>query len=216
MLSEKRPDFVVINPLLSNFVKETAQCPLVIQQQLLIFLLYLLSHNLNASDLKQAIDMTISPLFATLLSPPPSPQTLLRRSSGFRGSGFNSSTNVVSNSQFTRCAYLVTAMLKVSYSMNHQIREVIYPRLQPAFVMIAQTLCEVCRKNDTSANYENCRILWNFVLYATVILRGRKEEYGQFLPLVASLLEQLPSVLHQLSVSPKSILCICSQDLSCS
>lgn len=199
---------VVLPPLLSGFLKETAQCPLVIQQQLLIFLLYLLCHNSRGNELKQAIDAVIAPLFATLLtSSASSVESAPRRSASFRGNPFNASTSIVLNSQFTRSAYLVTAMLRVSYSMNIQVRSVIYPRLLPALSVVAQILCEVCCKSESASNYENCRILWNFVLYAAMVLRSHKDEYAQFLPMVGSLLQQLPGVLQRLAAQPKSRLC---------
>lgn len=239
----------VLPPLLSGFLKETAQCPLVIQQQLLIFLLYLLCHNSRGDELKQAIDAVIAPLFATLLHSsaqsvqsgqmgplgplgPLGPMGQLGTSSGQlgqmgsssnqlgqlgqlgpsgqlgprRGGGYRGSTSVVLNSQFTRSAYLVTAMLRVSYSMNSHVRSVIYPRLLPALRVVAQILGEVCGKSESASNYENCRILWNFVLYAATILRSRKEEYPRFLPMAASLLQQLPAVLQRLAAHPKSTL----------
>ena len=217
----------VLSPLLSGFLKETAQCPLVIQQQLLIFLLYLLCHNSRGDELKQAIDAVIAPLFATLLHSSaqsvqsnqmgplgqlgssnklgqlgqlgPSSQLGPSGAAGARrGVNYRGSTSVVLNSQFTRSAYLVTAMLRVSYSMNSQVRSVIYPRLLPALGVVAQLLSEVCGKSESASNYENCRILWNFVLYAAMILRSRKDEYPRFLPMVASLLQQLPAVLQRL------------------
>ena len=123
-----------------------------------------------------------------------------------RGVNYRGSTSVVLNSQFTRSAYLVTAMLRVSYSMNSQVRSVIYPRLLPALGVVAQLLSEVCGKSESASNYENCRILWNFVLYAAMILRSRKDEYPRFLPMVASLLQQLPAVLQRLAAHPKSTL----------
>lgn len=123
-----------------------------------------------------------------------------------RGGGYRGSTSVVLNSQFTRSAYLVTAMLRVSYSMNSHVRSVIYPRLLPALRVVAQILGEVCGKSESASNYENCRILWNFVLYAATILRSRKEEYPRFLPMAASLLQQLPAVLQRLAAHPKSTL----------
>ena len=233
----------VLPPLLSGFLKETAQCPLVIQQQLLIFLLYLLCHNSRGDELKQAIDAVIAPLFATLLHSsaqsvqsgqlgplcPLGQMGQLGTSSGQlgqlgsssnqlgqlgpsgqlgprRGGGYRGSTSVVLNSQFTRSAYLVTAMLRVSYSMNSHVRSVIYPRLLPALRVVAQILGEVCGKSESASNYENCRILWNFVLYAATILRSRKEEYPRFLPMAASLLQQLPAVLQRLAAHPKSTL----------
>ena len=121
-----------------------------------------------------------------------------------RGVNYRGSTSVVLNSQFTRSAYLVTAMLRVSYSMNSQVRSVIYPRLLPALGVVAQLLSEVCGKSESASNYENCRILWNFVLYAAMILRSRKDEYPRFLPMVASLLQQLPAVLQRLAAHPKA------------
>lgn len=237
----------VLSPLLSGFLKETAQCPLVIQQQLLIFLLYLLCHNSRGDELKQAIDAVIAPLFATLLHSSaqsvqsnqmgplgplgqmgqmgssnklgqmgssnqlgqlgPSNQLGPSGAAGARrGVNYRGSTSVVLNSQFTRSAYLVTAMLRVSYSMNSQVRSVIYPRLLPALGVVAQLLSEVCGKSESASNYENCRILWNFVLYAAMILRSRKDEYPRFLPMVASLLQQLPAVLQRLAAHPKSTL----------
>lgn len=133
-------------------------------------------------------------------------QSAPRRANSFRGAPFNASASVVLNSQFTRSAYLVTAMLRVSYSMNAQVRDVIYPRLLPALRVVAQTLCEVCAKSESASNYENCRILWNFVLYAAMVLRGRKDQAAQFLPLAASLLQQLPAVLQRLAAQPKATL----------
>ena len=198
------PSHLVITPLTTNFTKATAQCPLIIQRQLLLFSLYLLVHNLRGDVLQNALSSLLLPLFSNIQGPSATSPTL-RRSGSFRFAA--GSASVVSTSVFSRSVYLLTAVIKVSYSMNKSVRSVVYPQLLPALAQIAQYLCESCDKNDSSCNYENCRIMWNFVIYGASFFRSHKEDYQQFFPIIASLLQQLPGVLSRVTNSVKSILC---------
>ena len=91
--------------------------------------------------------------------------------------------------------------------MNKTVRSVLYPELMPALQRISQCLIDSCERNDSSMNYENCRIMWNFVIYCSSIFRSHKESYAQFYAIAGALLQQLPNMLNHITNSVKSILC---------
>ena len=115
--------------------------------------------------------------------------------------------SVVMNSTYTRCAYLLTSALHESSMMSKVVKDIIYPQLLPVFIQIAQILIDFSQKGDNSHNYENCRILWNCELYVASILRGIRSTMDQFLPVVGSLLHQLPNTLSQIQSTSKSFTC---------
>ena len=198
--------YVVFSPLISNFFRETAQCQFVIQKQLLLFIIYLLLHNLHGVELQQALYTLIQPLCHTILTPTSPSSAGNRRSFTFRN-GSVTGPSVVMNSIYIRSIYLLTAVLKVSYTANKSVRDVIYPELPPILSAVIQNLCNCFDHSDSSHNYENCRIMWNFVLYSTSILRGHKETHPTFLPLIGSLFNYLPSLLIHVTNTVKSIIC---------
>lgn len=91
--------------------------------------------------------------------------------------------------------------------MMKVVKDIIYPQLLPVFIQIAQILIDSSQKNENSHNYENCRILWNCELYAASILRSVRATMDQFLPVVGSLLHQLPNTLSQIRNTSKSFIC---------
>ena len=193
-----------MSSLISSFTKETAQCPLIIQKQLLLFALFLLVHNLRGDALLASLSSLFLPLFSNLQSTTATSPTL-RRAPSFRFGG--NSASVVSSSVFSRSVYLLTAVIRVSSSMNKTVRSVLYPELMPALQRISQCLIDSCERNDSSMNYENCRIMWNFVIYCSSIFRSHKESYAQFYAIAGALLQQLPNMLNHITNSVKSILC---------
>lgn len=195
---------LVMPSLTTSFTKATAQCPLVIQKQLLLFALFLLVHNLNGDDLHAALSSLLLPLLANLQANHAVSPTQ-RRAPAFRFGG--SSASVVSSSVFSRSVYLLTAVIRVSSSMNKTVRSVLYPELMSSLQHISQCLIESCERNDSSTNYENCRIMWNFVIYCSSIFRSHKESYAQFYSITGALLQQLPNMLSHITNSVKSVLC---------
>ena len=194
--------FSVIPGLVTNFTKETSQCPLIIQRQLLIFLIYLLTHSLSPQEYSNALSTLLAPIYSTLLTAQ-SPTVAQSQSRRF----FQRSSSVVMNSTYTRCAYLLTSALQESSMMMKVVKDIIYPQLLPVFIQIAQILIDSSQKNENSHNYENCRILWNCELYAASILRSVRATMDQFLPVVGSLLHQLPNTLSQIRNTSKSFIC---------
>ena len=193
-----------MSSLTTSFTKETAQCPLIIQKQLLLFALFLLVHNLRGDALQASLSSLFLPLFSNLQSTTATSPTL-RRAPSFRFGG--NSASVVSSSVFSRSVYLLTAVIRVSSSMNKTVRSVLYPELMPALQRISQCLIDSCERNDSSMNYENCRIMWNVVIYCSSIFRSHKESYAQFYAVAGALLQQLPNMLNHITNSVKSILC---------
>ena len=200
--------FSVIPGLVTNFTKETSQCPLIIQRQLLIFLIYLLTHSLSPQEYSNALSTLLAPIYSTLLTAQ-SPTVAQSQSRRFfqRSSSVVGGASVVMNSTYTRCAYLLTSALQESSMMMKVVKDIIYPQLLPVFIQIAQILIDSSQKNENSHNYENCRILWNCELYAASILRSVRATMDQFLPVVGSLLHQLPNTLSQIRNTSKSFIC---------
>ncbi|KAK8802514.1 hypothetical protein WA171_006193 [Blastocystis sp. BT1] len=193
--------------LVTNFTKETSQCPLIIQRQLLIFLIYLLTHSLSPQEYSNALSTLLAPIYSTLLTAQ-SPTVAQSQSRRFfqRSSSVVGGASVVMNSTYTRCAYLLTSALQESSMMMKVVKDIIYPQLLPVFIQIAQILIDSSQKNENSHNYENCRILWNCELYAASILRSVRATMDQFLPVVGSLLHQLPNTLSQIRNTSKSFI----------
>lgn len=193
---------VVFSPLINNFFKETVKCQFIIQKQLLLFVIHLLLRNLQGADLQQAVTTLITPLVNNILTPV-SPVFSTRRSFTFRQQG----NPVVVNSIYIRSIYLLTAVVKISYTSNKVIRDVLYQDLLSVLANVTQTLCSCFDHQDNSYNYENCRMMWNFVLYSSSVLRGHKASYSTFLPLVGDLFNHLPSLLQQVCNTVKSLIC---------
>lgn len=195
----------VCQSLITNFFKETVSCQFIIQKQLLLFVIHLLIRNLQGSELQQALSTLISPIVNNILTPV-SPVLSTRRTFNFRQAA---NPSVVMSSIFIRSVYLLTAVVKVSYTSNKAVRDVLYQDLLAVLSTVVQTLCSCFEHQDNSYNYDNCRMMWNFVLYASSILRGHKASYGSFLPLVGSLFNHLPALLSQVSNTVKAMICVC-------
>ena len=148
--------FSVIPGLVTNFTKETSQCPLIIQRQLLIFLIYLLTHSLSPQEYSNALSTLLAPIYSTLLTAQ-SPTVAQSQSRRFfqRSSSVVGGASVVMNSTYTRCAYLLTSALQESSMMMKVVKDIIYPQLLPVFIQIAQILIDSSQKNENSHNYEN-------------------------------------------------------------
>lgn len=197
--------YIVFSPLIGHFFKETIQCPFVIQKQLLLFLIHLLLHNLRGNDLQQGLTVLITPLVTNILTPTSPVQMSNRRAFTFRQQGTNPS--VVVNSLYIRSVYLLTAVVKVSYTANKMVRDVLYPHLLSVLTAVVQNLSECFDRQENAHNYENCRIMWNFVLYTTSVLRGHRASYSTFLPLVGELFQHLPNLLSHVTNTVKSMIC---------
>lgn len=179
---------------------------MVIQKQLLMFVIHLLLRNLQGHDLQQALHTLITPLVTNVITPTSPSQMSSRRTFTFRQST-TSSPSVVVSSLYIRSIYLLTAVVKVSYTANKAVRDVLYPDLISVLTAVIQNLCGCFDRSDSSNSFENCRLMWNFVLYTSSVLRGHKAVYPSFLPLVGNVLQHLPSLASQISNSVKSVMC---------
>ena len=196
---------------MNNFVKETSQCPLTIQRQLLIFLIYLLVHNLPQATYSTALSQLFTPIYNALRAPSFSPRVTQRRffdANSQGGVNQNSAgLSVITSSMYLRCVFLLTGALQESKSLSKPVRDVIFSQLISVMIQMAQSLVEIAQTSENSTKYENCRRVWNCILYATAYLRTMRAAHVQLLPIVASLLEQLPYVLSRVCNSTKAIIC---------
>lgn len=173
-----------------------------------MFVIHLLLRNLQGHDLQQALHTLITPLVTNVITPTSPSQMSSRRAFTFRQST-TSSPSVVVSSLYIRSIYLLTAVVKVSYTANKAVRDVLYPDLISVLTAVIQNLCGCFDRSDSSNSFENCRLMWNFVLYTSSVLRGHKAVYPSFLPLVGNILQHLPSLVSQISNSVKSVMCWC-------
>ncbi|KAK8800862.1 hypothetical protein WA588_001693 [Blastocystis sp. NMH] len=170
-----------LKPLIENFLKETASCPLVIQRQLLLFVVFLVTHSLPPSEYSPALQTLFRPLLAGILDS--------------RGN------SVATDSTFTRCAFLLAGALKEAVSMPKSVKDVLFPPLLPLFLRLAQRLAN---QNESSQRYEALRVAWNCLLRVAAILRGIRGTHGEFLPAAAALLQMLPAILPRVGTAGKS------------
>lgn len=177
--------FIVLAPLIDNFLKETSQCPLVIQRQLLLFVIFLVTHSLPPGEYTQALQTLFRPLFAGILD-------------ASRGN------SVATDSTFTRCAFLLAGALKEAVSMPKPVKDVVFPQLLPLFLRLAQRLAT---QSESSQRYEALRVAWNCLLHVAAILRGIRATHDAFLPAAAALLQLLPALLPRAGTTGKTFVC---------
>ena len=166
--------------------------------------MHLILRNLQGNDLQQGISTLLLPLVNNVLVPQSPVQITRQRSFSFKQP---TNPSVVVNSIYIRSVYLITAVVKIAYSSNKLVRDVLYSQLIPLLTTVVENLCDCFNDCENGHNYENCRILWNFVLYSVSVLKGHQETHSAFLPIVGNLFTYFPTLLNSVNTSVKAMLC---------